>query len=142
MSVELLHNGIKVVVNGAGRFEASIGKTTFTAPTFDALKKKLDKARPFEPFAAIVPHYQRFKFVTIVAVKRLGRGWRAGQSVYVDGEGREYSVAYLDTPENRATLQVIATERAVWEAEEEAHTKRQAELRDKLVKYDAPQVDA
>lgn len=132
-TLELSHNGIAVSISSSGKFEAKVGKEIIRAPSFDAIKKKLNKLGSFPAFKGITHDYRGYNPVNIVALKRSGvRGYRNGEMLFVDDKGGSHHRVIEDTPENAALIVEITAERAQFEKLEKAHDEKIRQLRAKL----------
>jgi hypothetical protein len=101
VSTELSHNGLRITVSNAGKFETKIGSEVISAPSMAALRKKLDKMGSFPAFTGFVSSYNGYKKVKIVALQRNGRaGYRNGELEYIGDNGEKHHHVVEDTAHN------------------------------------------
>lgn len=115
------HNGIEIALrDNVGDFVATPkGGARITAPSLDAMKKKLDvlKQSSFQPFNALhikYPYNGRsgneskggFETNQVIGIER-EKGRSGGTLKFQFKSGRNDQYAYPDTPENREAIQLF-----------------------------------
>lgn len=130
------HKGNPVSIKDSGEFMAKIGGKEITAPSFAALKKKLDRIQPFKSFEGFSIDYDGdIEKFTVIGVKKHRRynsyGW-------ITSNGRERGHVYVSTPENLAIAKKLAAENAKQHKIHKAYEKLKEDLTRKLVRAPMP----
>lgn len=95
------HNGIEITfVESQARFEATVGGRLLTAPSVDAMKKKIAKTESFKPVPVLVSDWYPDKKQTIVGLKVKPRGYKAGVIQLLLSNGTLRDSAKLDCKKN------------------------------------------
>jgi hypothetical protein len=130
------HKGIPIVVSATGEFSAKVDGNTLTAPSLAALKKKLDRLKPFEPFNAFTLYHDGdVRKHRIIGVRK-HRGYN--QYHWHTDSGHTPATVYADTKENMAIvkkMEALADEKKKAEA---IFEKRESALRDQLKEIPLP----
>lgn len=105
---DFTHNGISISLTAHGKFAAVIDGKNTTAPSLDAIKKKIDgpSSAAFQEFPALlVSEYRGAPDpVKVVGIKKSRRtSWRSDEWL-LDSGATQRAVA-KDTKENRASIQ-------------------------------------
>jgi hypothetical protein len=142
MNATLNHGGVAVTISPAGKFEATVGGVKLTAPSFDSLKKKIEKAGAFEPFEAFHVESWRdevtkFQVTGIRKAPKSNNGW-GEKFLYVTKEGHgghkidTRARVYRATPENLAIANELIELKKANQRAYEAGKKAERELEAKL----------
>lgn len=130
------HKGIPIAISGTGEFSAKLDGNTITAPSLTALKKKLDKHKPFEPFKAFTMYHDGDTRDYRVIGVRKQRGYN--QYHWITDSGHTPHTVYADSKENRAIVKQMEALKAERKKVEDAFTKREDALKEKLVEVPLP----
>lgn len=133
------HKGVAITLTANGTFIAKLNGTEISAPSLSGLKKKLDKAKPFEPFEAfIVYHDGGTRHHRVVGVRK-DRGYNAYH--WITADGYSLSTAYVSTKENLAIVKKIQALEEQKDRAEKEFNKKIGALTDTLVKAELPKPD-
>lgn len=123
------HNNIDIKLEPTGRFVATVNGTEITASSLPAMKKKLDKIKPFEPFKAftIDKYYHEDGHITMHEVIGLRKDRGRASFEFRTKEGRTMREVYRATPENlkraNAWLSLVKKNRKIRDAQDLAESK-------------------
>lgn len=125
------HNGTKIDIEPDGTFKALGPSGVLKAPSLAAIKKKIDKEKPFTAFPALAFSgglTKKLDAFMVVGVRKSTRSY-SNDVFYVCSDGQERMRIYYDTPENRKKLKAYM---ALVEASEKAYAKAHARRREIL----------
>lgn len=113
------HNDIDIDVLDNGTFKAKVNGVDITAPSLIAMKNKINRTAPFEPFDGFFINYGD----QVMDVRVIGIQKERNRAAFVWKTqcGRQLSYVYLDNPKTRAAVKKYT--QAV-----EKHTKMKAEF--------------
>lgn len=109
----LNYNGVNIELTPGGKFRATIAGKVTDAPSFEAMKRKIEKAEVFEPFKAFyLESWGLVRNLEVIGIRKNPRFKRHGDCVprfewitVEHGDRKAYhSAVYRDTPENRAAV--------------------------------------
>lgn len=133
------HKGHVIAFNETGAFfYATVNGGRLTAPSVDAMRKKLDKLAfdAFVPFEALDWHGTKIESCRVTGIEK-GTGRRYGAGLqFLTSKGVKTRVI-RDTPENRKQLQAHIDLRAENEAERERLAQETRDSYDQLP-YETP----
>lgn len=132
----LQHNGITVAFDEqSAKFTATVNGKKVTAPSFDAMKRQIDKVNVFKSFKILIlPRYSghRMEEDEVIGLGRRSRGYGRGRAVFKCKRKDEFQEVIEDTPDNRkriAALMAMQNEHAkILEAHNEAERKAAAAI--------------
>lgn len=128
--------GVPIAVKDNGEFAAVIGGKELTAPSLAAIKKKLERTKPFEPFDGfLMYHGGDMKQTRVIGVKK-HRNYNSYH--WITQGGYTPSVVYMSTKENLAIAKQITKLHDERDAAEKKYNERIQDLEKKLVAVPLP----
>lgn len=106
--MDLQHNGVAITINpDNAKFEARVNGKKITAPSFDAMKRQIDKLQVFKSFKILIlPRYygHRMEEDEVIGLGRRKGGYPRGTPVFKSKLRDELSEVIEDTPANRKAI--------------------------------------
>lgn len=130
------HKGIPITIKDNGEFMAKIGGKEIVAPSIAALKKKLDRVDPFEPFEGFCLDWRdEIEKFTVTGVSK---NHRHNSYHWVTSRGAQHSHVYAATKENIAIAKQYIAAKEKHEKIRKEHGRIEEQLKDSLVPAPKP----